>query len=143
VSRIERAVALLLLAGCPLAAEAACELSVLGMSFGDYDTFKIEDTDITTSIDVSCDVDTSYEITLSTGLGTYAARTMTSGANPLVYNLFIDPTRLSIWGDGTSGTATLSDHGTSASYSVYGRIPARQNAFVGSYSDSVIVTITF
>jgi hypothetical protein len=31
----------------------------------------------------------------------------------------------------------------SANYAVYGRIPARQNAHVGSYGGSISVTITY
>jgi spore coat protein U-like protein len=38
---------------------------------------------------------------------------------------------------------TVSGTGTSSDFTVYGRIPARQNASVGSYSDTITVTITF
>jgi hypothetical protein len=36
-----------------------------------------------------------------------------------------------------SGTSTPGNH------TVYGRIPARQNAFVGTYTDAVTVTVTY
>lgn len=47
------------------------------------------------------------------------------------------------WGDGSPGTATVNGSGTTHTFTVYGRIPARQNAVVGSYSDTITVTITF
>ncbi len=143
MSRSQRALLAMLLAGGPLAGHAACTLNALGMNFGGYDVFRPEDTEMTATLEVSCDVDTHYEISLSAGLGSYTARTLTSGTDLLIYNLFVDPTRLSIWGDGSAGTGTVSGQGTSANYAVYGRIPARQNAPVGQYSDSVTVTVTF
>jgi spore coat protein U-like protein len=129
--------------GCPLAALAGCNLNVIGLNFGEYDIFSVQDTNITTTLGVSCDVDTPFEISLSAGSGTFATRTLTSGANLLNYNLFLDPTHLTIWGDGSPGTSTLSTTGTGGNYTVYGRIPAHQNAAVGSYADTITVTITF
>jgi len=100
-------------------------------------------TDITGTVDVSCDISSPYTISLSTGAGTYASRTMTGSSGTLVYNLYVDATRLSIWGDGSPGTGTVGGTANTASHTVYGRIPARQNAPVGSYTDTIIVTLTF
>jgi len=127
----------------PAAYSAGCSVSTSGLNFGNYDVFSTLDNEITGSIDVSCQASTTYSISLSSGFGTYASRSMTSGTNVLAYNLYIDPTRLTIWGDGSSGTSTVSGSGTTGSSPVFGRIPARQNAFVGTYSDIVTVTVTF
>jgi spore coat protein U-like protein len=127
----------------PTAYSAGCSVSTSGLNFGNYDVFSTLDNEITGSIDVNCQASTTYSISLSSGFGTYASRNMTSGTNVLAYNLYVDPTRLTIWGDGSSGTATVSGSGTTGSSPVYGRIPARQNAFVGTYSDIVTVTVTF
>jgi spore coat protein U-like protein len=127
----------------PAAQSAGCSVSTSGLNFGNYDVFSTLDNEITASIDVSCQASTTYSISLSSGFGTYASRSMTSGTTVLAYNLYVDPTRLTIWGDGSSGTATVSGSGTTGSSPVYGRIPARQNAFVGTYSDIVTVTVTF
>ena len=80
---------------------------------------------------------------LSTGSGTYAARAMTSGSHQLLYNLYLDASYVTIWGDGTAGTGTLQDSTNKNTYTIYGRIPALQNAWVGSYSDTIVVTITY
>ena len=129
----------------PVAYPAGCSVSTLGVSFGNYDVFSALNDDITGTINVNCPSATAYSISLSSGSGTYTARAMTSGVNILAYNLYLDPTRLTIWGDGSSGTGTVSGTGTGAVVGspVYGRIPAGQNAYVGSYTDVVIVTVTF
>lgn len=134
---------LLAAAACPIAAQAGCAINAVGLNFGTYSIFDVQDTSITTDIAVTCDTDTSYQIGLSAGMGTFASRTLVNGAHLLSYNLFVDPAHLTIWGDGSPGTATVSGSGTSLDFTVYGRIPARQNAFVGSYSDTITVTITF
>jgi spore coat protein U-like protein len=120
-------------------------VSTSGLNFGTYDVFSPLNDDITGTISVNCPSGTSYTLSLSSGFGTYAARTMTSGTNILGYNLFLDPTRLTIWGDGSAGTGTASGVGTGTSTDtpVYGRIPAGQNVSVGNYSDVLTVTVTF
>lgn len=122
---------------------AQCNVTAQGVSFGSYDVFSNQHLDSTGNIGVSCDVSATYTIALSPGGGSYASRTMASGARTLNYNLYTDGTRTSVWGDGTGGTATVNGSGTSGNHTVYGRIPAGQNAYVGSYSDVITVTLTF
>ena len=135
--------AALLVIAAPCAYSARCSVSTVGLNFGNYDVFSTLDDDITGTINVSCQSSTSYSISLSSGSGTYSARTLLSAGNRLNYNLYLDPTRLTIWGDGSAATGTLSGSGTTGSYTVYGRIPARQNAVVGIYGDIVTVTVAF
>lgn len=126
-----------------LADAATCTVTVVNAAFGGYDVFQQQNTETTGSVNVSCDSSASYTITLSAGFGTFAARTMTNGSQQLDYNLFTDPQRLTVWGDGTSGTATVSATGTGGTYTVYGMIPALQNVPAGSYSDTITVTVTY
>jgi spore coat protein U-like protein len=135
--------ACLLAVAAPIAHSAGCSVGTVGLNFGNYDVFSTLDNDITGTINVTCQISTSYSISLSSGTGTYASRTMMSAGNLLSYNLYLDPTRLTIWGDGSAGTGTVSSTGITGSSTVYGRIPARQNAAVGIYADVVIVTVTF
>ena len=127
----------------PGLAAATCSLSVVNVNFGAYDTLSPSDSDITGSIAVSCDEETTGEVSLSAGLGSFAARRLQSGAQSLFYNLYLDPTRLSIWGDGSPGTSLLSIGGTGGTYTVYARIPAQQNVTVGEYADTITVTLSF
>jgi spore coat protein U-like protein len=140
-----RLIAFVFAVAAPVAYSAGCSVSTLGLSFGNYDVFSALNDDVTGTINVNCASATSYSISLSSGSGTYNARAMTSGVNILGYNLYLDPTRLTIWGDGSAGTGTASGMGTGAivGVPVYARIPAGQNAYVGSYADVVIVTVTF
>lgn len=138
-----RFVSLFAAIGCPIAVQAGCALNVVGLNFGEYDIFNTQDIHISTSIAVTCDAASSFEVSLSAGSGSFASRTLVRDAHQLAYNLYVDPAHITVWGDGSPGTMTVSGTGTSSDFTVYGRIPARQNASVGSYSDTITVTITF
>ena len=129
----------------PIARPATCSVTTSGLNFGTYDVFSSVDDSISATIIVNCVKKKPYSISLSSGSGTFASRALTSTVGTLSYNLFLDPTHLTIWGDGSSGTSTVSGTGTGANIStpVYGKIPARQNVAVGSYSDLITVTVTF
>ncbi len=131
--------------GARLAWPADCTVSTSGLNFGNYDVFSTLNDDITATINVNCPSGTPYSIWLSSGSGTYSSRILSSGARSLAYNLYLDPTRLSIWGDGSAGTGIFSGTGTGSNVAtpVYGRIPAGQNAWVGNYTDLVTVTVNF
>jgi spore coat protein U-like protein len=119
------ATALLLCAGRVRAATCGFN-SVVPVTFGSYDTITIS---------------------LSTGSsGNYGARTMLFGANTLNYNLYMDAARTTVWGDHTSGTSNYGPVFLAIlpiTLQIYGRIPARQNAKAGSYTDTVVVTMLF
>jgi spore coat protein U-like protein len=123
----------------------ACTLNVTGVNFGSYDVFSNAALDSTGNIDVNCPSGVGYSIALSEGGGRHAQRVMNSGGHRLNYNLYTEANRGVVWGDATSGTARVSGTGigVSVNHAVYGRIPARQNVYAGSYSDIIIVALTF
>ncbi len=125
----------------------ACTVSATGASFGVFDPLENVAVDTTGTITVTCSPAASYNIELSAGhAGTYSPRTMIGpGGRTLDYNLFRDASRTTVWGDGIGGTSTVggSDSGSGTSHTLYGRIPAGQNPYVGTYSDSISVTVTF
>ena len=138
----------------PAMAALSCSTSAQAVAFGNYDPLSALPTDSTGQVTVTCSnlvsLFVNYTVALSTGVsGTYSSRQLASGANRLNYNLYTDVTHLLVWGDGTSGTSQISAGflavilGVSANHTVYGRIPARQTAAVGSYSDTITVTVTF
>ena len=123
---------------------SACTINVLDVNFGGYDVFSLTPLDTTGTIDVSCPVRSSVSITFSTGAGGYAARYLQQGTTRLNYNLYRNAARTRILGDGTSGTVFLSANNIrNRSFTIYGRIPARQNVRAGTYTDTIIVTLTF
>ena len=71
---------------------------------------------------------------------------MTSGANLLNYNLYVDAARTNVWGDGSGTTFTIANSGTGAAQAVnvYGRVPSGQTTVPpGGYADTVAVTVTY
>lgn len=124
---------------------AVCSLNVIGINFGLYDVFSPTPLDGTGTIDVSCDARTAFIVSFSTGLSTsYTARQMAYGINRLNYNLYRNAARNRVLGDGTGNTEVFSlNNARNRSFTVYGRIPPQQNVYVGSYTDNVIVTVTF
>ena len=134
-------------------ADATCAVSTSGVSFGVYDVFSSGNNDSTGTISVACtgltEGTVAYDIIVSTGSGSYALRTMASSSHQLSYNLYTDANRAIVWGDSSAGTGKVSDgYGLGLTtvirnYPIYGRIPSRQNAFVGNYNDMPIVTINY
>ena len=123
----------------------ACSFNVTEVNFGSYDVFSNSALDSTGNIDVNCPIGVGYSMALTTGGGTHTQRVMSSGAHRLNYNLYTAANRAIVWGDATSGTVKVNGTGigVSVNHGVYGRIPALQNVHAGSYSDIVIVELTF
>lgn len=140
--------------GCGAAHAASCSISAQSVGFGNYDPLAAPSTDANGQVTVTCsnliNLLLTYSVSLSSGTsGSYATRKMASGANRINYNLFLDPTRLIVWGDGTAGTLKVGNTylitvlGVSANHTVYGRMPARQNVPVGAYSDTITATVEY
>jgi spore coat protein U-like protein len=151
---IRRAVVAAALLAAPLAVSPAraCTISATGVPFGAYNPQTAGADDGTGTVNLACPTAvTAPVVALSTGQsGTYAARRMTSGAYNLTYNLYTSSARTTIWGNGTGGSVTqtlsggtLSGGTRNFSRSIFGRIPALQNVGAGSYSDTIILTVTF
>jgi len=121
----------------------SCTVSTSGIAFGSYDPFLPQHVASVATISVTCEEITSYSIALSSGGGTYEQRVMNNGLHQLLYNLYTDATLNTVWGDGAGHSATVSDTQLTAMHTVYGLIPARQNAHVGDYSDTIVITVTY
>ena len=89
-------------AAAPAAAAPACHASVTLVDFGRID-YK-EGGDITGQLTVTCDGPTAFEVSASPGYGGYQGRTMVGPREAVLrYNLYVDPARRRVWGDGESG----------------------------------------
>lgn len=134
-------------------ATAVCSVGSTGTAFGTYDTLSGNYEDVVGTISVTCTGSVgdavNYNIALSTGNGSFTTRNMQAGSNQLNYNLYSDGSRLTVWGDGTGGTSTVSDSYTlpaatsTRQYTVYGRIPTQTGPLAGSYLDTVVITLTY
>ena len=134
---------------------ASCFVSSVTLAFGNYNEFAVAPTDSVGNVGVTCNgvagEAVSYSIALSAGGGgAFGSRRMRSPAGSVLgYNLYTTPARVIVWGDGNAGSAAVSDAyvlggaAVSRNYPVYGRTFARQKAPVGSYTDSIVVTLSF
>ncbi len=143
------AAALCLLSGTA-EAQFRCRVTVNPFAFGTYAPGNPAPHDVTGNIDVRCMGQPGFfTATLSTGSsGGFAQRQMLSGATPMAYNLFINPARTLVWGDGTGGSLIVSRSKPRPGRQdfplpVYGRIPATQSVSPGLYTDDIVVTIVF
>jgi spore coat protein U-like protein len=133
-------------------ANAVCRVrSIVPVAFGNYNVFSATPTTGVGSFTVGrCTVAVPYVATFSAGSsGNINARTMTSGTNVLSYNLYDSIAYTTVLGGvGGIGAAVTGAGVTARSgaiVSIYGRIPAGQDAMtsVTPYSDTVTITITF
>ncbi|WP_395331241.1 spore coat U domain-containing protein [Novosphingobium sp. BL-8H] len=152
--------AALALCGLTLPAEPAealcicsCTVSTTPMAFGNYDQTAAAPRDVNATVTINCtsvaSVLSTADIALSTGGSNSAtARRMISGSNLLYYNIYADSGHNTVWGDGTGGASIVQVQlngllNFSSSATAYGRIPALQNVPVGSYSDTLTITVTY
>lgn len=132
--------------------EASCStFNVDNIAFGPYGGTAVN---ATGTVTINCIAGASYDIALGAGLGagaTVATRYMTnqtSGMSDqiLEYKLYSDSGRSILWGDGTSGTSKVAGTATGADqlHTIYGTVTGSQTGRkVGTYQDTVIVTLTF
>jgi spore coat protein U-like protein len=102
--------------------------------------------DGTTNMSVACSNTFAYSIGLGNGLNGSSATTrkMNLGASLVTYALYRDAGRSLNWGS-TIGTDTLGGTGTGLTVSVpvYGRVPVQTTPPPGTYTDTVVVTVTY
>lgn len=150
--------ALAVLATPAARAASSCTVTAVGVNFGLYDPASSAPNDSAGSVTVSCtnqpppgNETVGYAIALSAGnSGDAASRWLSAGASRIDYNLFTNASHTQVWGDG--GTTGITVGGAlrvtgrrtlSATHSIYGRIPARQDPAPGTYTDTIVVTLVF
>jgi spore coat protein U-like protein len=131
-----------------MAQATTCTVTANPIAFGNYNPFTTTPRNRTGGITATCIGNGTLTVALSTGQsGTYDPRYMTSGttSDKLDYNLYTTAARVTIFGDGSAGTQTVSKNfkDNTVSIRVYGQIPAMENIAPGSYTDNIIATITF
>ena len=141
--------ALVLVANLAQAAFTSCTVATTPIAFGSYDPVLANrtaplDSVATLSYDCVGGPPSTVTIMLSSGTGSgFNPRRLFSGGNALTYNLFLDAGRNTVWGDGTGGTSFHSTTRRKEDVGVFGRVFAGQDAAIGSYSNSIVVTINF
>jgi spore coat protein U-like protein len=132
-----------------------CIIGATALNLGTFDG--TNDLTSSSNITVRCSNGSDFTVDLSTGVsGSYTTRhlvnaTSTSGL-PLVYNLYLEDTYNTVWGNGSNGTGRVSDFGegmalaNAITHTVYGRLLASSNTGAidaGSYTDTITATVTY
>lgn len=139
------------LTSTPASAMSCSILSVSSVAFGPYNVFAVAPVSSLGSIRYKCTEvggSDSIIVHLSSGdASSYAPRTLLQGAYELDYNLYTTAAYTTVWGDGSAGTSyygpVTPQEGLETSITIYGQIPAQQNARVGAYSDTIVATVIF
>jgi len=132
---------------------ANCSISTAPLAFGAYDpaiTNAAAPLDGTGTVTVTCTNGAAVSITLDQGANPEALssddtplRQMTDGTQFLAYSLYQDSGHLTVWGNSLTSDLGHNGDGAANDLTVYGRIPAGQNVAAGSFTDTVLATVTF
>ena len=149
IRAIALAALLFVLSSAPANAVASCTLSSTGVAFGVFSGSPLTASGTITLFCTGSGT-SNFNLTLSRGgSGSYSPRAMSNGANSLSYNLYRDSGLTLVWGDGTGVTTFPTGQikvspppSITMNFTVYGSVPAQATPASGSYSDSVIATLT-
>jgi spore coat protein U domain-containing protein, fimbrial subunit CupE1/2/3/6 len=125
---------------------ANCTISAGALAFGAYDPVTANastDLDQTSTITVACTKGSTGVVSLDNGSNfSGGARRMKAGANFLNYEMYSDSGRTTVWNSSSTQSYTAASKAATG-LTVYGRVAAGQDVPVGSYSDTVVASITF
>lgn len=120
-----------------------CTVTGGTLNFPQYASGQPENVDGSFDIKVKCDSGVGYGVTLDDGAHFFSTsrRMNDSGSGYINYGLFTDAGHGNPWAGATNspGTGTNGDD----THTVYGRVLGNQTAPAGSYSDTVVVTVTY
>jgi spore coat protein U-like protein len=127
---------------------STCTITASDLSFGNHSNLSAPIV-ATNQISVTCTAGTQYEIGLNNGSSGAAdpsqrRMTNTATAESILYNVFRDGGRTQHWGNVVgSNTVVSTGTGTAQMFTGYGRVPAQTTPSSLTYTDNVIVTITY
>jgi len=138
---------LLFLLASVSSAAAQCTVNVIPVSFGAFDNL-INPLYANGQVRVQC-TPLAASVTIQLDAGSHAngmfirRKLSTVAGQTLKYNLFTDPTYVLIWGDGTGTSSVVTGVAgiRPLVVNIYGRIKGGQTGYVGSYSDSITVSV--
>lgn len=126
--------------------ENNCLVSATNLDFGSVGVLTSA-IDAASEVSVTCTAQTDYHVGLDHGLyGTGPLdRFMRNGAGSSVrYGLYQDAARSLPWGTLAEGAARPgTGSGSTQNFPVYGRVPPQNTPPAGTYSDTIVVTVTY
>jgi len=138
---------------CQITSSNPLNFGHAGIQPGDDPIAHFAQTDQLSRISIACSRNTRYTLYLDQGSvpGSSIASRLMAGSLPgnadkLLYQLFLDPSYSTVWGDGSSGSAgSAGGVGTGAAqvYTVYGRILPQDLPSADLYSSIITASLTF
>ena len=132
--------------------KGSCTIETRPLSFGNYEPEANADLDAVAQVIYTCDNQAKkIRIEMTTGqanqFNPYRRMSAGTGMDFLDYNIYLDATHQTIWGQGLYNTDVYYENnppnGTPVVVAAYGRIPARQDAAPGQYVDVLTVRVLF
>jgi spore coat protein U-like protein len=127
-----------------------CTIEASPINFGNYDPVTAQATqplDGTGTLKVTCTKGATAHISLDQGSnGQGGTRRMRQSVTAyLNYEIYKDPGRTQVWGNGFSDDLDISaaPNRYPRTFTAYGRVPGAQDATVGNYNDIIIATVNF
>jgi spore coat protein U-like protein len=123
-----------------------CTVSVANLNFPSTGVLRAA-LDATGSVSVTCTDGAPYTVALDGGLSgasNPAQRKMARAAEQITYGLYQDSGRAVPWGDSVGvSTKAGTGSGLAQTLTVYGRVPAQNTPSPGTYSDTVVMTVSY
>jgi spore coat protein U-like protein len=124
----------------------SCNVSATNLNFGVFGNLRAAIPG-QSGLSVQCSNGAGYSIGLNGGNAGAAdptQRKMTSGANAITYGLYQDSASTLPWGSNV-GANVVNGTGTSVlqPYSVYGLVPIQATPPPGTYTDNIVVSVTY
>jgi spore coat protein U-like protein len=125
---------------------ANCLVSATSVNFGSAGLIAAN-VDATGTVTPQCTNSTPYTVALNggnAGASDPTQRKMSKGAEKITYGLYQNSARSQPWGS-TAGTNTVAGtgNGSNQALTVYGRVASQTTPSPGTYTDSVVVTVTY
>jgi spore coat protein U-like protein len=124
---------------------AACTVSATLLDFGTTGVLQAN-VDSSNSLSVTCSATVPYSVSLDGGLSGAidpTQRKLQKASEAVTYGLYRDAARLQPWGSAIgSNTMAGTGSGFAQPLTVYGRVPAQATPSPGTYTDTIVVTVT-
>lgn len=118
-----------------------CTIGASSLNFSSYTGVQ---NDVTTSVSVNCTTGTTYTVGMANGNNFTTTRRMTAGGGSyLSYGLYQDAARTTTWGNAAGSWVSGTGNGVAQPISIYGSMPSGQSGAVGTYNDTVVMTVTY
>lgn len=124
---------------------ATCTVVGGNMDFGSAIATLSSPIDASASLSTTCSASSPYTIGLGDGLAATGAmqRNLSFDTHRISYHLYQNVARTTPWGNAVGDRVAGTGSGSAQSHTVYGRIPPQSTPAAGTYTDTVIVTVTY